>query len=108
VSSIGAVLKNYRWPGGGDLKRCQPALAQRLAAAKASECREVTIRKCYIEPFHARSVFKLTGGDALLDLERDVAIEGGEEPETIAVGAGAKNDFVEFGKDFIDCLWGHG
>lgn len=102
------MLEDDRRPGGGDPKEAEPAFAQRFSTAKASERRKVTVGKRYIELFHSRPVFKHTGRNALLGFDRDIAIEGGEEAKAVSPITSTKHDLIEFGQDFIDCLWGHG
>src|SRR5437879_1764802 len=76
------MLEDDRFPGGGQLKSDEPALAQRLSTAKAAECREIAIGECYIEFLHARAIFKRTGCNAFLHFHSYVAIKRGEKAET--------------------------
>src|SRR5216683_2618767 len=74
----------------------KPAFTQRLAALKASERGEVTVREGHVELFHSRAVCKHARCDTLLDLHSDIPIERGKKTKAVLLSASAQDDLIEF------------
>ena len=99
-------MLDYEWPViGSGLKGNPPTIADWLILAEAFQGGQITVGKSDIKPFHPWPIVENSGRYAFLNLDRDIAVEGGKVAETAAFFPASEDDLIELLKYVVDSLW---